>query len=351
MTAPGGPGAPGALWAPGAPPVPRVTLSLVTWNGLRWLPACLDSVESQTLTDWELLVVDNGSVDGSVAWLRERLEGDERARLVELPRNTGYAAAHDRSIRVARGEAVLLLNQDVVLDPGFLAAGMAALDAHPEAASVQGLLRRLGPDGERQDPIDSTGLVMRRDRRVVSRDQLARARRVRPAGEVWGADGPAPLYRRAALMHARVPRRGGGWEVLDEDFFAQKEDADLAWRLRRLGWTCRYEPRALAWHARGGGDSGAAGLRSGVRANLANSPDSRVRAWCNQRLMQLKNDDLRSALRDLPWIVRRELGQLAFMLVADRERLAAVPAFLRLAPWALRKRRALQRAAARPRST
>ncbi len=265
--------------------IPWVTISLVTWNGMHWLPACLDSIAEQGLTDWELLIIDNASTDGSGEWLEGRTGEDTRMRLTRSGRNTGYAKAHNRSIRVARGEAILLLNQDVVLDPEFLDAAVAALDADPVIGSVQGRLYRLGPSGERSSSLDTTGLVMHRDRRVVSRDQLRPGGGDgRPAGDVWGADGPAPVYRRAALESARLPRRGGGPEVLDEDFFAQKEDADLAWRLRRLGWTCRYEPAALAWHARTGGDSGGQGLTAGIRANMAN-PSSSLRVGASTSWM------------------------------------------------------------------
>ena len=90
-------------------PPPRVTISLVTWNGMRWLPGCLDSVVAQTLTDWELLIIDNASVDGSGEWLARWADADPRKRLIREGHNTGHARAHNRSIRVARGAAVLLL--------------------------------------------------------------------------------------------------------------------------------------------------------------------------------------------------------------------------------------------------
>jgi GT2 family glycosyltransferase len=326
-------------------PDPAATVSLVTWNGMRWLPACLASVATQTMADYELLVIDNASSDGSAAWLRAQAAADPRIRLVESVENTGYARAHNANIRVARGEAILLLNQDAVLDPGFLEATVGVLRDHPEVGSVQGRLRRLGPGGQPLDILDTTGLVMHRDRRVVSRAQLSRDEwpdgAGPAAGPVWGVDGAAPVYRRSALAGARLPRRGGGWEVLDEDFFMYKEDVDLAWRLRRLGWTAWYEPAALAWHARGSGDTGASSLVGVVRANLSNPPHIRALSWRNQRLMQVKNEDLTSYLHDLPWIARRELLSWGFILAVDPGRLRALPGLLRALPWAMRKRRAL----------
>jgi GT2 family glycosyltransferase len=322
-----------------------VTITLAAWNGVRWLKACLASIAEQTLSDYELLILDDASTDGTPDLVAEAAEHDERIRFAAAGENVGYVRAQNALIRQARGEAVLLLNQDVVLDPAFLEAGARVLEDRPAVAAVQGRILRLGEDGERLAIVDTTGLVMHRDRRVVSRDQLRDAREARPPGPVWGADGPAALYRRTALETARQPDLRGGWEVLDSDFHDQKEDADLAWRLRRLGWDIWYEPAMLAWHARTGADSAA-----GLRANLSNPLETRVRAWRNQRLMQLKNDEPGAVLRDLPWILGRELGQLSFMLLADQRRLKAVPRFVRLAPAALRKRRASARTIARRRS-
>jgi GT2 family glycosyltransferase/glycosyltransferase involved in cell wall biosynthesis len=322
---------------------PRFTVSLVTYRGARWLPGALDSLAAQTFTDYELLVLDNDSDDGSVELVRAWAEGRERVTLEVAPRNLGFAGGHDRLLRSARGELVLLLNQDVELDPGFLAAAAEAFEAHPAVGSVQARLRRLRAPGERDARLDSTGLSMGRDRRVVSRSQgeLDGPAHAYP-GPVWGADGPAPVYRRAALLDARLPDGRGGREVLDASFFLYKEDVDLAWRLQRLGWQAWYEPRALAWHARGTGGSGATSLLDIARTNRTIAPGAKRLSWRNQRLMQVKNEDLAAYLRDLPWILRRELLSLAFISLADPGRLRVVPSLLQELPSAMRKRRSLQ---------
>jgi GT2 family glycosyltransferase len=323
---------------------PRVTVSLVTYNGVRWLDGCLASLRAQTLDDYELIVRDNASTDGTVELLRSRLADDTRARIVESPRNLGYAAAHNLAVHAARSEFVLLLNQDVELDGGFLAAALETLDERPAVAAIQGRIRRLEPGGTRADVLDTTGLEMRRDRRFVSRSQGRLDGTVHDqAGSVFGADGPAPVYRTAALRDARLPRTGGGWEVLDEDFFMYKEDVDLAWRLRRLGWDAWYEPRAAAWHGRGAAGPPGDGLLAIARSNRLIPRWIKQVSWRNQRLMQLKNESLSDYLRDLPWIARREVLSLGFILVADPRRLSVVPGLIRLLPSAARKRRYLWR--------
>jgi GT2 family glycosyltransferase len=332
------PGTPG-----GSATSPRVTLSLVTYNGVRWIPGCLASIAQQDVVDLELLVCDNASTDGSQVLLREWVARDERATLYESALNLGYAAAHNRAILAARGEFVVLVNQDAELEAGFLSAVVAAFDRHPEAASVQPRLRQLSATGERLETLDTTGLVMGRDRRAVSRAQglFDGPDHLQP-GEVWGADGPLPAYRTRALREARISRADGSAEVLDEDFFMYKEDVDLAWRLRRMGWTAWYEPAALGWHARGTGVTGATAVLDIARTNRGLPYEARKRSWVNQRLMLIKNEEASTLLRDLPWIGAREALSLVYILFLDPRRLSALLPLVRLAPSAVRKRRALR---------
>jgi GT2 family glycosyltransferase len=131
--------------------------------------------------------------------------------------------------------------------------------------------------------------------------------------------------------------------VLDEDFFMYKEDVDLAWRLLLLGWTAWYAPDAIAWHARGAGGPRARSMLEIARTNNTIPRWIKALSWRNQRLMQVKNETLSMYLRDMPWILRREILSLGFIVIADPRRLSAIPAFFRGLPRALRKRRIIQR--------
>jgi GT2 family glycosyltransferase len=205
--------------------------------------------------------------------------------------NLGFAAAQNLNIYRAATEFVCLLNQDVELDERFLENAVEAFSGRPRVAAVQGRLLRLGADGARSSVIDSAGLFMHRSRRVVSLGQgQPDSPRWQVATEVWGADGPAPVFRRSALLDAQEPRTGGGVEVLDEDFFMYKEDVDLAWRLRRRGWRCWYEPTAVAWHARTAAAGSGTSLLDTARSNWAIDPWIKSISWRNQRLMQIKNE-------------------------------------------------------------
>jgi GT2 family glycosyltransferase len=126
--------------------------------------------------------------------------------------------------------------------------------------------------------------------------------------------------------------------VLDPAFERWASDVDLAWRARLLGWRCVYEPAAVAWHVRYYSPS--------TRASMP-AHDRRMQ-FRNRYLMMLKNDTPRAVLRDLPRLLAYELGALGYALVAERSLLRAYAEAVRLAPAALRQRRAIQ---ARARAT
>ena len=212
--------------------MPAVTVVVPCWNGRRWLPGLLGSLENQTQPASQVMVVDNGSTDGSVAYLRAEHPGVE---VVELDRNTGFAHAVNRGFALARGDAVALLNTDVVLSQEWLARMTAVLTAQPDTASVACKMRQFGS----QRLIYDAGDILRRDGACEQRGRFGRdVGQYEQAEEIFGACAGAALYRREAVLAA------GGF---DERFFAYLEDVDLALRLRLAGWRCRYEP-VLALH-------------------------------------------------------------------------------------------------------
>lgn len=212
--------------------MPAVTVVVPCWNGRRWLPGLLGSLEHQTQPASQIMVVDNGSTDGSVAYLRAEHPGVE---VLELHRNTGFAHAVNRGLALARGDAVALVNTDVVLSPQWLARMSSALTAHAATASVACKMRQFGTERLIYD----AGDILRRDGACEQRGRFGRdIGQYEQAGEIFGACAGAAVYRRDAVLAV------GGF---DERFFAYLEDVDLALRLRLAGWSCRYEP-VLALH-------------------------------------------------------------------------------------------------------
>jgi GT2 family glycosyltransferase len=218
----------------------RAALVIPNYNGARWLPGVLESVAAQTVAPAEVLVVDDGSTDGSAA-LAESYDG---VRVLRLGRNGGFARAANAGLAGVAAEAVALVNTDVVLAPDWLERALAVLEATPEAAAVATKLVDLG------DPaiLYSAGDVLRRDGVCEQRGRFERdGGRYDTPGEVFSACAGAALYRRAAVEAA------GGFDARLGTYL---EDVELGLRLRLAGWSCRWEPRAVARHAGGGSSAG-----------------------------------------------------------------------------------------------
>jgi len=210
-----------------------IAVVIPNWNGRSWLPRCLEALAMQERAADEVIVVDNGSTDGSLTYLRDEHPG---VRVVALEHNTGFARAANVGLRAATAELVALVNTDVELAPDWLKRLAAALAEHPGAASAACKMLSL------RDPrvVDDAGDVLRRDGVCEQRGRFgADDGRWDEPGAVFGACAGAAVYRRDAILAV------GGF---DERYFAYLEDVDLALRLRLAGWTCRYEP-AVALHA------------------------------------------------------------------------------------------------------
>jgi GT2 family glycosyltransferase len=214
----------------------EVAVVVPNWNGRRWLAKCLDSLAAQTRPAVEIVIVDNGSVDDSLALARS---SPLPIRIIELGRNTGFAFAANRGIEAAVAEAVALVNTDVVLAPDWIERMAGVLEADPSLGAVACKMVQMNDTGTLYD----AGDFLRRDGVCEQRGRFeADDGRFDLAGEAFAACAGAAMYRRQAVLDV------GGF---DERFFSYLEDVDLGLRLRLAGWRCAYEP-ALAEHAGGG---------------------------------------------------------------------------------------------------
>jgi GT2 family glycosyltransferase len=221
---------------PASESVSRVTVVIPTWNGRELLDAALASLREQRFRDFEVVVVDNGSTDGTVEHLRE---AEPEVEVLALPENHGFAGAVNAGIGRAHGDYVALLNNDMELDPGWLAELVAALDADPRAGSAASKLRMLREPGVLDgagDIVTWYGATWRRGHGEPDRGQYDEP------GIVASPCAGAALYRRRALDEV------GGF---DERFFAYLEDADWGLRAQLAGWPCLWVPAAVAYHLGG----------------------------------------------------------------------------------------------------
>lgn len=218
-----------------------MSVIVVNWNGLALLPECLASLTGQTYPRLELIVVDNGSTDGSREFLAR--EDGHRITLVAHLVNAGFAGGNNLGIRASKGAWVALLNNDAVADPGWVEALVRAAEADPGIGMCASKIYARGLDGV----LDGAGLLLSRDGVGRGRGRLERDRAEFSREEdALVPSACAALYRRAMLDEIGL---------FDEDFFAYCEDTDLGLRGRLAGWRCRYVPDAVVHHRYSGSTS------------------------------------------------------------------------------------------------
>ena len=256
---------------------------------------------------------------------------------MRLDERHSFSRAMNAAVRVVDADAILFVQPDCFLAPGFVTAARRHLDDPGVGSVAPKLLRTAGPGRDQHlDAIDTAGMSLDRRRKngLVGHGRPALA--FDTVSEAFGADGAVALYRRRALDDAAA-----GGDVFDEDLVVIHDgvpadwaaDADLAWRARLMGWRCVYEPHAVAHH-----------IRRYSPSTRASMPEwQRAVQFRNRYLMIAKNDPLTSFARDLPRILPHEVLALGFVLLRERFLLRGYIEAARLLPRMLGKRRELQR--------
>lgn len=293
-----------------------VSIIILNWNGKQLLQECLDSLAAQTCRDFETILVDNGSTDGSTAYVREHYPW---VRLVTLPENTGFSGGNNRGLAECHGDYIVTLNNDTKVDPGFLAELLRSAEADPRVGMVAAKILNFFETGR----IDSVGIRATTAGLGVNRG-VGEADRGQydTSDEVFGPCAGAALYRRAMLDEVGF---------FDTAFFAYYEDTDLAWRAQLAGWRCVTAPGAVVYH-----------VHSATSGRM--SPFTVYQVQRNKWYTIVKNWPGRLILKHITQIICYDLG--ALVLVALRGRLGgALRArlhVLRDLPLLLRKRREIQ---------
>jgi GT2 family glycosyltransferase len=305
-----------------------VAISIVAFNGKRFLQRCLDSVLAQTYQPAEIHLLDNASTDGTVEFVSKNFPSVE---LTASAVNLGFAAGHNAVIRKTRSSFVLALNMDACLSPTFVAELMAAMDAHPDVGIAGGKLyslRNTQKNGDSGNIIDMTWLDIEKKRRQVCYAQLLPDDGQCTAPRfVFAMDGAAMLLRRSMLEEIQFDQ-----EFFDEDFFAGKEDLDISWRAQLCGWRCLYVPSAVGWHVRTFTSSD---RRSTISEAL------KINSIRNRYLLMIKNDLFPHFVRHLPHIAVYDLKILGYVLLHERSSLKGYAQALRLFPRAMKKRKTI----------
>lgn len=225
--------------------LPTVAVTIVTFNSARFIAQCLQYALELDYPAFEVVVVDNASTDETPAILEQF---EHQIKVVYNEYNNGFAGGQNQAMSLTHADWFLVLNPDVRLTSNFVSVLMAAAGAQPTIGSVCGKLLGLNADLTipSQPVFDSTGIYFTSNLRHFDRgSQVPDSGQYDQPEYVFGATGAACLYRRKMMDDIAL-----SGEYFDNDFFAYREDADLAWRAQLYGWQCLYTPKAVAYHVR-----------------------------------------------------------------------------------------------------
>ena len=277
----------------------KVSVDTVTYNSQDDILICIDHVLKQSYPIDSIIIVDNASSDCTVDYLRQFLEqrGEQKppVELIENKVNVGFAPGHNQAIEQTNSDYVLVLNPDVSLEPNYISEIIRCMSSHPEVGSATGILKL------KADPsiVDTTGLIMNKAYRAFDRGSGEQASKWSQSGFVFGVSGAAAMYSREMIRNISITG-----EFFDNDFFAYKEDVDVAWRAQVMGWKAYYVAEAVGLHERGWKKGG----RQSVPLFI------RKASYINRYKMIYKNERLSSFIKKVPCVLAYEFASNLYFL-------------------------------------
>ncbi|MBU4342949.1 MAG: glycosyltransferase family 2 protein [Candidatus Omnitrophica bacterium] len=309
-----------------------ISVIIANYNRKDLLKKCLDSVMGQGFKDIEIIVIDNASTDDSVEMTATYYP---EARLIRNTKNLLFCKAYNQGIEASRGNFVLCLNNDVVLDKDYLKEALFTIGLDNKIGMVSGKILRMARLRSStcnswyelrrahqaklctisaqqslmdKKTIDSTGLFLGRNRKPVERGYGKKdAGQYDEPGHVFGVGGACAFFRKSMLNELKDEHG-----YFDERFGMYYEDLDLCWRAQKKAWKAYYNPKAIAYHVRGGTTVDKK-CRPGLNLVYI-SWDLKKRYIRNRYRCMKKNDTLRGALVNLPFILFYELKLWSYIV-------------------------------------
>ncbi len=217
----------------------KVTVVIPNFNGMKYLKECLESLRAQEGIDFDTIVVDNGSSDGSCEWIQENFP---EVTLITLPENFGFCRAVNEGIRASVTPYVLLLNNDIQADRHFVRELAEALHRHPKAFSCGAKMLQY----HSRELVDDAGNYYNALGWAFARGKDQSARNYEDEERIFAACAGAAIYRRKAFQRIGY---------FDEEHFAYLEDTDIGYRARLYGYENWFVPKAVVYHV-GSGTTG-----------------------------------------------------------------------------------------------
>lgn len=262
-----------------------ISVVIINWNCGEDLPTCLRALERQTDRNFEIIVVDNGSTDGSVEAIRRDFP---KVKLIETGANLGFAEGCNVGIAASTGEWVATLNPDTEPDPRWVEE---LREVAMKGDARLGMIQSRIVFRHASDRTNSTGVLIFRNGSFVDRSFDMSVREDETEDEIFCASAGAALYRKSMLEEARLPTG-----YFDRNFFMYYEDVDLGWRCRLAGWSARYAPKAVVAHS--------------FHGSSKKRGDSFVRRQCNYNRIRtlIKNGSAELLVRAAPRLLRETLS-------------------------------------------
>ncbi|MBI4250512.1 glycosyltransferase family 2 protein [Candidatus Uhrbacteria bacterium] len=318
----------------------RVTISLVTYNSAAHIKECLQSLQGQTYSDAELVVLDNASSDGTVAIVGSEMPS---CKMILESHNTGFAAGHNKVIEQCRSDYILVLNDDCVLENDYIEKLVKYMDTHPDAGSATGVLYRVSSlTGKKKcDIVDTLGLCINYSFHVKNIGSGAvEVDHSFEAFPIFGVSATAAVYRRQALEQcAIISLQPQDRQYFDEQFFIYKEDVDLAARLYRYGWNAYCLSGATGYHVRS----------TSMHAYKRNTAWINQISYRNHLWFVCKNIAPIDGIRTYFGVLMYEAAKFFYLLFCEPRTLGVLPEFFRGLGTIMEKRRAFFTAIPSPR--
>ncbi|MEK7652987.1 MAG: glycosyltransferase family 2 protein [Patescibacteria group bacterium] len=325
---------------------PKVTIQIVTYNSVKYLPDCLRSIFNQTYRDFQVLAVDNNSQDNTVEFLKRNYP---LVTVFQNKKNLGFARANNQGLKLLNSPYVVFCNADVILEPDWLEKIMAraADENYRRVGSFGGKLLKVKildkelNEIEKLNVADSCGLKLYKNHQVVERGIGEPSEKFMSDELVFGQSAALALFRREALEECLIKTKSvPEGEYFDEDFFFYKEDVDLSWRLQLMGWGSLFVAGAVAYHFRSFGAT-AGGFKMVFKNRRKQSRFARYYSHRNHLLVLIKNEFFGNLLKYFFPICWYELKKKIYLLFFEPYNLKSFFSVISLLPRMITKRKVI----------
>jgi len=305
-----------------------VSINLLGYNDKRYIYKCINSILNQTFKDTEITFIDNNSTDHSAEYVEDNFPEVRVIRYQDDP-DAGYAKVHNFGIRLTRGDYILIMNVDIFLEPNAIEELVKALENSAKNGSASGKVYQSDENFDKTNRFDTTGIYLTKDRRVPDRGWGEEDHgQYDDPEQIFSPTGALTIYSREMLEDIKVFD-----EYFDEDFISYREESDLNWRGKLLGWLSVYVPTSIAYHD-----------RTYSKTTRKNQPRYMRRlVFRNRYLMIVKNDTVTNLLRHLPNLLLFELMAFVYVLFREQFLFTTYLEVIRLIPKMLRKRREIMK--------